>query len=424
MTDRVRCKNPSCEHRILPDTAARNDGLCMPCVHAAARREKAAYIQAHRRDVYAFEGITSPVEILKLVHRPRPFDPLINWLPYPTRTDRLYLNLSAEEARCLADHAADLAGTERHEEAEEIGLCLAAFTDTNLDACLRRFVDLGTLWPSLPFHRSPPDVRDALLARLESDIDVLQRNHVLLALAWIGDAVVVEQFAQWVRHPPGWGETLHIAPQDYAREAGWELTSGGQRRNLYFSTCTPLERGANTTDSGIRTTIARTDNCPQCAMPLTNLFELSSNTCDLPELENWRVSVAIACCERCTCAATVFGCVDDSGQAHWSPQNILPAPLPTDTGAYDKLPSNVLRAGPQRPPLFAAHEFLPTTFSQLGGHPTWIQDARYPLCPDCEQTMMFLGQLDHQDMEDGTEGIYYAFICLDCRTTATSYQQS
>ena len=38
--------------------------------------------------------------------------------------------------------------------------------------------------------------------------------------------------------------------------------------------------------------------------------------------------------------------------------------------------------------------------------------------------MMFLAQLDYSDIEQYGEGIIYAFICPDCRTTATSYQQS
>jgi hypothetical protein len=38
--------------------------------------------------------------------------------------------------------------------------------------------------------------------------------------------------------------------------------------------------------------------------------------------------------------------------------------------------------------------------------------------------MMFLAQLDHADIEDFTEGMYYAFVCPTCITTATSYQQT
>jgi hypothetical protein len=88
------------------------------------------------------------------------------------------------------------------------------------------------------------------------------------------------------------------------------------------------------------------------------------------------------------------------------------------------LPVDPLQLGADRSPFFAADQFLPTSFSQLGGHPTWIQDASYPACPDCENTMMFVAQLDHDDIEDFSEGLFYAFLCPNCRTTATTYQQT
>ncbi len=34
MTDRIPCKNPTCTSTILPQTAVRTGGYCMPCVQA------------------------------------------------------------------------------------------------------------------------------------------------------------------------------------------------------------------------------------------------------------------------------------------------------------------------------------------------------------------------------------------------------
>jgi hypothetical protein len=59
-----------------------------------------------------------------------------------------------------------------------------------------------------------------------------------------------------------------------------------------------------------------------------------------------------------------------------------------------------------------------------GGHPTWVQDAAYPKCLECGQTMMFLAQVDRHDIEEYSEGTYFSFVCLDCMATATVYQQS
>lgn len=62
--------------------------------------------------------------------------------------------------------------------------------------------------------------------------------------------------------------------------------------------------------------------------------------------------------------------------------------------------------------------------SQLGGHPEWIQDAVYPRCHVCQQTMPCLGQVAFEDWEEYGEGVFYMFLCLPCRKAATLYQQT
>lgn len=63
-----------------------------------------------------------------------------------------------------------------------------------------------------------------------------------------------------------------------------------------------------------------------------------------------------------------------------------------------------------------------TYLHRIGGHPTWIQDASYPNCPVCQQTMRFILQLDsglldsngQERMWDDT-GMVYAFWCNECK---------
>lgn len=65
--------------------------------------------------------------------------------------------------------------------------------------------------------------------------------------------------------------------------------------------------------------------------------------------------------------------------------------------------------------------------SQMGGHPSWVQDSEYPICPCCTRRMMFIGQIlqiDYADIDEYAEGIFYMFICPKDRITATVYQQS
>lgn len=422
MTERVKCKNPECANLILVSTAERTNGFCMPCVQAAARKERDEYIRKNRRDLDEFSGVTDPVEVLKIIHRPRDFDPLINRIPYKEPTDEIYTRLSREDALRLARHAESLVGTKRNDEAEDIIRCLAAFTDAPLEKCLRKILASGSVWPSMPFCRASRDIRDDLITRVEWD-DV-NRNHVLLALAWIGDAAVVDLFGRWRRKPPAWSKSLYIPPQDYAREAGWELAENGERRDLYFHECTKLVPGRPASPLVFKAITASADDCPWCGQRLTNLFELEPAEFGIFSSAKTWGRVQVITCETCTTFSTVFGAFYENGRGQWHGSNVRPQYHSKDPENCPRFPQNSLAPAGKRPALFAADEFLPTTFSQLGGHPTWIQDAEYPQCPSCSRTMMFLAQISCDEIDDYSEGIYYSFICDACRVTATTYQQT
>ncbi|MEA2564317.1 MAG: hypothetical protein QOH06_5821 [Acidobacteriota bacterium] len=422
MTERIPCKTPGCTGTILPATAQRTGGFCMPCVRTAARKEREEYIRQNRREVNEFEGVTDPVEVLKIIHRPRTIDPLVHWIPYPTPEDQLYTGLDEREQRQLAEYAESLVGDDRNGEAEQIVLCLAAFTQAPLAKCLEALVAQGSFIPSLAFRRATSELRDRLIERVE--LDEGNRDHILLALAWIGDQAVVDLFARWRQRPPDWRTSLYLPPQDYSREAGWELDEDGYRRDLYFQSCTRLLRGPSDAPELFQAVIPSQDSCPWCRQQLTHLVQLVPAGLGLngPFAERERVQVTT--CEVCSVFAFVFGEFDRAGHGKWSPLNQRPEQLPDDADDWRRLPEDSLQLAGQRPALFAASQFLPTTFSQVGGHPTWIQDATYPTCPKCGRTMMFLAQVSRDDVEDSAEGVYYLFVCPGCRMTATTYQQT
>ncbi|NRB41537.1 MAG: hypothetical protein HRU20_24205 [Pseudomonadales bacterium] len=63
--------------------------------------------------------------------------------------------------------------------------------------------------------------------------------------------------------------------------------------------------------------------------------------------------------------------------------------------------------------------------NRIGGRPTWIQDAVYPQCPCCQNTMKFCAQFDFamaDENEDSIEGICYAFWCEDCAVSGVLRQ--
>jgi Domain of unknown function (DUF1963) len=422
MTEKILCSNLTCSNMILPSTAEQNNGICMPCAQAKARKERDEYILKNRRDINEFTDVTDPVELLKIIHRPRKFDPLINWIPCLTPTEQIYTQLNSAEQQRLANYAELLIGTPRNNEAEEIVLCLVAFTNASVENCLQAFLAHDLYWPSFSFCRASAESRDDLISRLDQVEE--ERNQILLILAWIGDVVVVELFDRWRKHPPSWINSLHVAPQEYSKEAGWELTDDGQRRDLFFHSCTKLLRGNSQSPQRFRSIQQRDDSCPWCNQKLTNLLDLMPSEFGISNIKDGVDRIQVATCEVCTAFGYVFGVCDESGRSQWSIFNTKPRHLPNDLKDWERIPSNSLNFGDQRSHLFAVDPSLPTTFSQIGGHPTWIQDANYPSCPECQKTMMFLAQLDHADIEDFTEGMYYAFVCLTCRTTATSYQQT
>lgn len=67
--------------------------------------------------------------------------------------------------------------------------------------------------------------------------------------------------------------------------------------------------------------------------------------------------------------------------------------------------------------------------SRVGGPPSWVQSADYPDCPDCQQDMAFVMQLDSglPQADDGewlwgSGGCNYTFWCADCRVSGQRWQ--
>lgn len=66
--------------------------------------------------------------------------------------------------------------------------------------------------------------------------------------------------------------------------------------------------------------------------------------------------------------------------------------------------------------------------NRIGGYPSWIQSAEYPICPGCHQFMKLLFQLDSLPLENGEEflwgsgGLGYGFWCAKCRVSAFLFQ--
>lgn len=311
------------------------------------------------------------------------------------------------------------------------------------------------LQPGWLYLNAPSAITDLLLQQLDDSSFQVERNALLLALAWIGDDRVREQFTAWRADVPSWRNDLYLAPYDYAAEAGWELTPDGNRRQLYCTTSyelVPVDE-AELTSSSHAAAVAtpHEDFCAWCGRLLVTLLDIDlrdprcrfvvgepsetgsdESSADLtPDATRLRV----AHCVWCSGFATLYTDVDLHGGSRWSAANGGPNDKPrileqVGDGAGEDLgdpqPRRLALGVPRRTPFEALGRFMldVTGISQLGGHPEWIQDADYPLCPDCRRRMVCIGQVSWEDINEFAERSTYGFLCMPCGKAATVYQQT
>jgi hypothetical protein len=307
--------------------------------------------------------------------------------------------------------------------ADAVATSLATRTGYNLDWMLWAFVEKNKFWPSIVFRDAGPEIRDGIMGALHSGR--AHPNHALSALAWIGDEVVRRQLEAWDSAPPEWWEHLYVLPSEYSRVAGWESALEG-RRDLFYRECFAIETsGPGQPGEGAAVVARETEGrCPWCDEELVHLVEIDTTDARFSFLRVKAKALPVLTCHICTCYGVVFGEVTSDGVAHWAEGNLRPKFLPADASGWAKIPwQGKTITVRNRRAIEAAYWCDSPAASQIGGMPTWIQNHAFPDCPCCKKTMMFLAQID-QSVFPGHEGIYYAFLCAQCRITATSYQQS
>lgn len=429
MTERLPCKMDGCSASILPSTAAKTRGVCMPCYQEQERKKQQAYIEQHRKTVNLYENLTDHVDILKVMHAPRKYNPLIQYVPYPLSMEQIYISLSDQEAGSMLKYALELLAVNNESEAEDILLSLVCYRDYNISDALPELIQRGLFYNPILFKDSPQVIRDQLLERITSDED--NRNHLLLVLGWIDDSVVIDQFHQWQKQPPKWTGQLFVTPENFALDGGWELTPDGERRNLINRVCYPIRQVHKQNDNVNNEYHAHfleisSATCPWCKRKLTKLMDVATTHPALQYLNLSMENLQVVTCECCGGFSTIFMELDNKGMPVWSRFNQEPNYLPD----FDDVNSNTeslvplsLSSEPQSP-YYASVWTMSQLDSQIGGHPSWVQDPEYPICPCCELRMRFIGQLDFADFDEYAEGIFYMFICPENRITATIYQQS
>jgi hypothetical protein len=342
------------------------------------------------------------------------------------KVTQIYQSLNLEEGSQLAVHALELLDKQKIRHAEEILLNISCFTPGALKGLYQELIKRQFLYPGIIYREAGTEISNQLVA-WEPDTS-LEANHLLIALAWIGDEVVQQKFTQWRKAIPDWATELFVPPDAYAQQAGWVLTPGGNRRNLFHTHCYPLVRSGDDADyqnSPVKVAEGDENHCMWCNRQLTSLFDIDLADPALKFLQLDGTQLRIVTCDICTTYGYVYTNVDWHGAAKWYLKNQKPDYLPDDSAHYDTIPpKRLVFSQHSRNPFQAAHQLIPISSSQIGGHPNWIQDAEYPICPECNELMNFIAQLDMENFEEYGEGVFYAFLCKNCYIACTSYQQT
>ncbi|HEX7182419.1 MAG TPA: hypothetical protein VF756_11290 [Thermoanaerobaculia bacterium] len=406
---------------------------------AQRRAERAAAALAFYRNLAPsrrreLAGLTDPP--LDLPEKPETLDllALLDRLalalpsPSPREISLLYRQISTAEGRELAAGAAELltghAPGER-ELAERMLVLLSCLVPGSLEGLHERLVRQGTLHPGELFRSAGAETRDLFLEMLPP-ADVDQAALILSALAWIGDELVRIRFHQWREAPPEWAVPLDPPPDLHSLDAGWHLELDGTRRDLYHEECYELIAADGATAGAVASPVQvitpHEERCPGCKQPLVTLFDfgLRDRRLAFVDLEGSRLRIA-TCLHCIPYSAPILTEIDGQGGSHWSLLNEKPIFVADEIGP---LPERALVLGERLKTPFATRPFaLEGNASQVGGCPAWLQEAEFPLCPECAEPMRFLAQLHLADVGAALEGILYGFLCHACRLAATLYQQ-
>lgn len=362
-----------------------------------------------------------PVDALKVMYREKAEDCRLKNLPNQLSLDDICGSLDANDAPRLHEFLKVLADSKRTSVACDIATTVKLLTQIDLQPFLEILLEkknLG-LTPFL-FQGASAQIRDKLIERVS-----LEPDRVLSALAWIGDDEVRHHFDKWKCTPPSWADSLFVTADKDSLQAGWELTSDGQQRELCFAECIPIVPAGSEIKAAPQLQIIAdaSDLCHLCHRNLAFMFVSNpeqNSTTHHPALTR---SLKFLICEVCVEAGqALFTEIDSQGNFVWSTINANTL----DSRTYDTplFPRNAMQLDNSfRNPYFAAVHPFPRQISQLGGHPTWLQDAEYPKCLGCETTMNFFGQLDYEELESDLEGMLYSFTCENCkRFLAVRYQ--
>ena len=175
------------------------------------------------------------------------FDGICHSCSQRQRRDEI-LNLSADEVEAMILKIADrIDEIEKWDEICNDFWALFSLRDIHDPRIARAAAAAEIYYPPELYFGAPKDVRDALIAKLDSLQDNTKNtlNDLLCALAWQGDEQTTRLFYELYQNPRPWRQKLYVGTEIYAQIGGWSFDETGERKSLVFDKCLAAVRVRN-----------------------------------------------------------------------------------------------------------------------------------------------------------------------------------
>ena len=345
------------------------------------------------------------------------------------------LNLSADEVEAMILKIAERIGEiEKLDEIYNDFWALFSLLDIHDPRIARAAAAAEIYYPPELYFGAPKDVRDALIAKLDSLQDNSKNalNHLLCSLAWQGDEKTAELFYELYKNPRPWRQKLYVGTEFYAKIGGWSFDRMGERKSLVFDKCLTAVRAKDSAEKNCELANSGVDlnadepvrigrptgqKCEFCGCEMLDMLRLKAGEPRLAFL-NLKRDAIFRCCPTCI-GSVVYFCkrgADGELELSYKGEGFTESYFSQEDMA--RLCDMKFKLGGEVSPFYGCFGELDTT---VGGYPQWVQDAEYLACPSCGGTMKHLAQIPFGELVQG-EGIIYVQICEKCEVLGGCFQ--
>lgn len=345
------------------------------------------------------------------------------------------LNLSADEVEAMILKIADrIDEIEKWEEICNDFWALFSLLDIHDPRIARAAAAREIYYPPELYFGAPNDVRDALIAKLDSLQDNSKNalNHLLCSLAWQGDEKTAELFYELYKNPRPWRKKLYVGTEFYAKIGGWSFDETGERKSLVFDKCLTAvrakdgeEKNGERASGGVNLNAADAvqigrptgQKCEFCGCEMLDMLRLKADEPRLAFL-NLKHDAIFRCCPNCI-GSVVYFCkrgADGEPELSYKGEGFTESYFSQED--MTRLSGMKFKLGGEVSPFYGCFDELDVT---VGGYPQWVQDAAYLSCHSCGGTMKHLAQIPFGELVQG-EGVIYVQICEKCEVLGGCFQ--